>query len=123
MNDGGLGLDNPAMMELAMLALLKNVLFPGPIGGDEPKPINPAFQSLVLASALGSLLTVGFPDPEGDNHLIHGPHAPVIRDISVMLGVAQLASSLTDKGMRRQLQSMAAKVIGEQAQRMAQVVD
>ncbi len=124
MNDNGLGVDNPAMMsELAMMALLKNALFPTPTGGDgEPKPINPALQNLVLTSAVSNLLSVGFPDPEGDDHLIHGPHAPVIRDILVALGVAQLAGGLTDGGMRRKFQGMAANAIGEQAQRLAKAV-
>ncbi|MBA3943190.1 MAG: hypothetical protein H0X37_01350 [Herpetosiphonaceae bacterium] len=119
MNDNGLGLDNPVMWDLLVAGLLKNLVFRGPIGGgDEPKPINPA--SLILASAISSVLTSGFPNPEGDGPDPNGPWGPVIRNIFVAVGVAQLASTFTDAGMRRQFQGMAAKAIGAQAERLAQ---
>src|SRR5947209_6290758 len=98
MNDNGLGIDNPVMMELLLLALLKNLGRPVPVGGDgEPKPINPAFDTLVLASGISSLISSAFPNPEGDDNIVHGPLGPVIRDISVALAVTQLAAAVTDK--------------------------
>ncbi len=121
MNDNGLGLDNPVMWDLFVAGLLKNLVFRGPVGGgDEPKPINPA--SLILATAVSSVLTSGFPNPDGDGPDPNGPWGPVIRDIFVAVGVAQLGSIMTDKAMGRHFQGMAAKAIGAQAERLAQAV-
>ncbi len=104
-----------------------HLLYFVPPGGVIPgnEPITPlALRNLIVGSTVSSALgAVGYvgPDQEGGPDP-NGPWGPVIRDMLIGLTVVQVASGLSDEAQGRQLRSAAARVVAEQANRLAQEI-
>jgi hypothetical protein len=101
--------------------LLQNALFrfyngngpvpPGEEGGPEPF----AAETMALSSLVSSVLYV---DPNGDDPGVHGPGGPVMRDIITSIGIARLASTMTNKDVGNQMRIAALDNIVAQAEEL-----
>jgi hypothetical protein len=73
-------------------------------------------QHLSISSLLEVVGYVG-PDQEGGPDP-NGPLGPYIRDALIGLSIAQLASQVSDAGLAREMRSVAARVVRDQADRI-----
>lgn len=91
-----------------------------PIPPGDPPPY--ALKDFMTGSTINSLLgAVGYvgPDQEGGPDP-NGPLGPYIRDALIGLGLVRFASSLSDLDRARELQEFGARLVSENAERMAQ---
>lgn len=110
--------------QFALLNVLGSVVFVPP-GGVWPgeEPISRAeLRDIAAGRAVSGVIgAVGYPNPD-DPFDPDDPIGPYARDLVIALTAAQLASTISDKALGRELQATAVRVIGAQVEQMQRAI-